>query len=250
MTRVVISGASSGIGAAAARRFARGGAEVVLVARRRDKLEALAAEIGDGARVFACDASDAEAVGAMARDVLASGPPDVVINAAGAGQWKTLLETTPEEARAMMDAPYFAAFFVTRAFLPAMLEARRGIVMHLNSPACRVTWPESVGYAAARHALEGFHEALSQDLHGTGVTSCHVILGEVASDYWQNNPGAAERMPAMNRLFTTLSPEESADILWRLSRAPRHTSIHPLSLRIALALGRPVPGLMRWLARM
>jgi NADP-dependent 3-hydroxy acid dehydrogenase YdfG len=250
MKLILITGASSGVGEAAARAFAGTGAKVILLARNADQLTKIAQDIGDRAIAIPCDAADPDAVAQMSETVLSThGTPDVIINSAGAGQWKTLQDTAPDEAIAMMNAPYFAAFFVTRAFLPAMLKCNSGVILHVNSPACITPWRSSVGYAASRAALRGLHEALSQDLVGTGVKSCNVIFGKIASPYFDNNPGTAEKLPALDKLLPTLSPEDCAEILLKLSRSPRHTAIYPMLLRGLIVFGQLTPRLTRWLVR-
>ena len=125
--RVLITGASSGIGAATAEAAAKRGAEVALVARSADKLEAVAHQIrqtGGVVTTHAFDVSDPEQVGRLATEVPI---PDVLFNNAGAGRWKPLVETDPAEAAGMIGAPYLAAFYTTRAFLPAMLARRSGV---------------------------------------------------------------------------------------------------------------------------
>ena len=190
MKVVLITGASSGIGAATARRFAAAGAQVILVARSADRLATLVDEIGDNAIAIPLDASDAEAVTSLRDTVLSNyGAPDVLIHSAGAGLWKTLPDTTPAEAQIMMNAPYFAAFTVTQAFLPAMLERRKGVIISINSPACYFAWPSSVGYAAARSAIRGFSEALAQDLVGTGVSACHAVFGKSSNPRYSGRLG-------------------------------------------------------------
>ncbi len=246
----VITGASSGVGAATARAFVARGYRVVLIARSADRLENLAAELGPAATPAAADAANADQIGAVAVRVMQTqGVPDVIVHSAGAGGWKTVPETTPDEAAAMMDAPYFADFLTTRAFLPAMLARGSGVIMHVNSPAAILPWPSSAGYAAARAAMRGFHEALAQDLAGTGVSSCHVIFGRVASDYFDNNPGVVEKMPKVAALIPVVSPDYCARKLARLAERPRHNSVFPLILRINFWVAVVLPGPMRWLLR-
>lgn len=251
MTLVVITGASSGIGAAAARRFAKSGAKVILTARSGEKLAALAAEIGENAIAIPADASDAEAVASLANVVLTDhGAPDVLIHSAGAGQWKTLPDTSPAEAVQMMSAPYFAAFNVTHAFLPAMLERGKGVIISINSPAGFFAWPSSVGYAAARGALRSFHEALAHDLVGTGVTACHAVFGVVSSSYWDQNRGSFDKMPLLARTMPTMTPEDCAVALTALARTPRHTFVRPWLLRVYIACNAVAPWLVRRLTRL
>ncbi len=251
MPLVLITGASSGIGAATARRFAASGARVVLVARSAAKLSGIADEIGENAVAIPVDASDADAVAALGETVLSRfGAPDVLVHCAGAGQMKTVPETTPAEARRMMDAPYFAAFNVTHAFLPAMIARDKGVIISVNSPASYVAWPSSVGYNAARRALRGFSEALAQDLAGSGVSSCHAVFGVVSSEYWETNEGAADRIPKLDRLVPTMTPEHCAAVLTQLARAPRHTSIYPVMLCVLVGFNALFPRLVRRLLRL
>ena len=250
MKLVLITGASSGVGAATALELSKNGTQVILVARSANLLNALAEDIGDLATAIPCDAADAEQVKAMAQRVLTDfRVPDVIIHCAGAGQWKTVQDTSPAEAVVMMQAPYFAAFNVTQAFLPDMLKLGAGVIISVNSPACIVPWPSSVGYAASRAALRGFHEAMSQDLVGTGVQSCHVIFGEISSEYFDNNPGVSEKLPALSKTIPVMSPPDCAAILAKLVDKPRQSSIHPWVLRLHCAFGVHFPRAARWLLR-
>lgn len=249
----LITGASSGIGAATARLMAREGWTVVVVARSADKLEALRQQIaqaGGQAVVEAVDAGDGEAVLAMAERVRASvGAPRVIVNSAGAGQWKFIEDTAPAEAQRMMAAPYFAAFNVTHAFMADMLAARAGTIIHVNSPVSRLAWPGCTGYAATRWALRGLHDALYQDLVGTGVNSCHVVFGEVSSNYFEANPGSHDGLPSMAKMLPVSTPERCAEIIWKVVRRPRREVIHPFLLKLCYWLERPFPGVVRWAVR-
>jgi uncharacterized protein len=131
---VVVTGASSGIGAAINREMAARGARVTLVSRRREALETVASEIGAGARVEPCDLSKLEDVEALAGRLLADGgSPYVLVNNAGAGRWLAVDETPRGEAAQMMAVPYLAAFELTRALLPAMIERGSGRVVCMTS---------------------------------------------------------------------------------------------------------------------
>ena len=126
---VLITGASSGIGAAIAREMAARGARVTLVARRLEALEKLELEIaaaGGTAKVEPADLSKVEDVEALAARVLDNGgPPDVLVNNAGAGRWLAVDETPAGEAAQMITLPYLAAFELTRALAPATSKAMR-----------------------------------------------------------------------------------------------------------------------------
>lgn len=228
----VITGASSGIGAEAARELARRGVHVILVARDSERLAEVAAGIGPLAVCAPCDASSGSAVQELASRLRSTaGVPDVIVNCAGAGRWLRIEKTSPEEAAAMMAAPYLAAFNMTQAFMNDMLLRRSGTLLYINSPACFFPWPASVGYTAARHALRGLHEALCQDLAGTGVRSCHVVFGRVDSPYFSHNPGVVEKMPRIAATVRTLSTAECGVVIADVARHPRRETIHPFMLR-------------------
>lgn len=246
----VVTGASSGIGEAAARRLAAENYRVVLVARSQQKLASIAADIGPDAMASPCDAANGDEVLAMAARVTTEcGVPKVIVNCAGAGQWKWIEDTTPAEAVAMMQAPYFAAFNLSHAFMRGMLRERRGTLIHINSPAALLPWPSCTGYAAARWALRGLHEALCQDLAGTGVRSCHIVFGEVASPYFEHNPGSHEKLPGIGRMVRTLTPAECAQVIADVARNPRREVIHPPMMRAIAACQKVMPEVVSWLVR-
>lgn len=241
----VVSGASSGIGEATAKALAKRGAHIALIARTASDLERVAARIraeGGSASTYPVDLSDGglarQAAHAIAREV---GPPDILVNSAGAGRWLYAEETDPSEAVTMMALPYFAAFYLTSAFLPAMLERRSGRIVNVDSPAAFSPWPGSTGYAAARWALRGFTEALRVDLHKTGVGVTHVVAGEVTSGYWDRNPGTRQRLPSASKLFPTLTPEQVADAIVHGIERNSANVIVPFALRVALSLNQLWP---------
>jgi NADP-dependent 3-hydroxy acid dehydrogenase YdfG len=246
----IVTGASSGIGAATAAVLAADGWRVVLVARGLDALEQVQQRIhdrGGDAVVEVLDASDGDAVVAMAERVLAEhGTPEVIVNAAGAGQWQFIEDTPPSDAILMMGAPFFAAYNVTHAFMAAMLERGAGVLVHVGSPASITPWPGATAYVSARWALRGLHEALRQDLIGTGVSSCHIVFGEVASPYFQTNAVPREQLPTLSRWVRPISPEECAAVILHVIRLPRDEVIHPRVVQWLAWAARLVPPVGRW----
>lgn len=247
----LITGASFGIGAATARAMARAGARVVLLARTESALEQVAGAIraaGGTAWAYPVDLADPEAVERVAAAIRAEvGVPDLIINNAGAGRWLAIEETSPAEAMSMMAVPYFAAFYVTRAFLPAMLARRSGRIVNVNSPASLVAWPGAVAYTAARWALRGFTEALRADLRGTGVSVSAVVPGKVSSTYFAHNPGVEQRFPGLARLLPTLSPEQMAARIVQGVRRDERAIIAPRALKLLYLAHAVAPGPIRWL---
>lgn len=245
----VVTGASSGIGAATASALAADGWRVVMIARGADTLSDVASRIrGAGGDVVSrpLNAADGDAVVAMATEVLAEhGVPEAIVNSAGAGRWTFIEDTPPDEARLMMDAPYFAAYNTTHAFMPALLEARRGVVIHVGSPASLGTWPGATAYTAARWALRGLHEALRQDLRGTGVHSCHVMFGEVESAYFEHNAVNRSEFPKLARYLPVMAPRECAAVILDVIRRPRPQVLYPRAYRWLFAQYRMFPPLGR-----
>jgi uncharacterized protein len=248
----VISGASSGIGAASARRLASEGWSVILVARNEVALEKVAAAIrakGGRAVVIPADASDGTAVLNLAKRVASEcGPVDLLVNAAGAGAWRFIEETSPSDLKSMMDAPFSAAFHLTHAFMAEMLRRRKGLILHVNSPVSSMGWPGATGYMAARWALRGLHEALTLDLAGTGVRSSHVVFGKTASDYFSNNPGSEERLPTIAKWVPLLDPEDCAAVISKVVRHPRREIFYPFQLLFFAWINKLIPGVVRFLA--
>jgi NADP-dependent 3-hydroxy acid dehydrogenase YdfG len=247
----LITGASSGIGAATARLLAAEGYKVVLVARRRDALDAVAADIGISAVVEPCDASNGDAVIAMAERVRSEhGVPDVIVNSAGAGKWKRIEHTPPDEAVSMMGAPYFAAFNTTYAFMNDMLDRNSGVLIHISSPVSLFTFPSAVGYAASRWAMRGMHQALCDDLYWTGVRSCHLVLGKVSSEYFDDDPLSEGRIPKLAKTVRTLTPDDCAKIIARMIRRPRREAVYPFMMRIYYWMYLLFPWVTRQLLRL
>ena len=169
----LVTGASSGIGAATARVFAGAGLRVALCARRKDRLEQLAADLiarGGEATAHAVDVTDALAVRAMVDDVAARwGRLDVLVNNAGRGFAATLEQTTTEELRALMELNVVAVLGATQAALPIMRRQGRGHVINISSVVGRRAVPYRAAYSATKFALGALSEALRVELTGTGI---------------------------------------------------------------------------------
>lgn len=245
----LVTGASSGVGRAAAGELARRGWKVILTARRAAETEAAARAIGPAAIALPADVSDPAEVERLTQAVLQTGLPDAILNCAGAGRWLRLEDTPPAELQSMLGAPLLADALVCRAFLPGMRAHNSGVLIHVNSPAAHAAWPHAAAYTAARAGLYGLHKALRQDLAGSGITSCHATFGRISSDYFTANPGVADRMPDIARTIRTLSPDDCARILADLAERPRPEVTAPALLAFYMLSNRLFPGLIRWLLR-
>jgi short-subunit dehydrogenase len=247
---VLITGASSGIGAALARAVAGAGGRPLLLARREAELQQVADSLGPSsdARVYPVDLSDPKAVDDVAERIKAQvGTPDVLVNNAGAGRWKFVDETSPEEAMQMMAVPYFAAFCITHAFLPTMIRRGSGHIVNVSSVASHFVWPGATAYTAARWAVRGFTEALRADLKGTGVGVTLFECGVVKTPYWEHNPGSRERVPKMGNLVPELTPEQVASAIIRGIEHNRHYVVIPFLMRMTILQHAVAPALVQWL---
>ncbi len=191
----VVTGASRGIGAAIARRLARAGARVALVARSEHALEALAAELGSGAVAAACDLQlpGAADVVQAALDDLGVDSPDILVNNAGAFFIAPAHETSVAAFREMLEVNLTAPFAFVRAFLPEMRRRGAGHIVTVGSIADRTTFPGNAAYAASKHGLRALHEVLRAELRGTGVRTSLISPGPVDTELWDAvDPDARE----------------------------------------------------------
>jgi len=246
---VLVTGASSGIGEATARLYAARGARVILLARDLGRLEAITGAIklaGGTASSYPIDLADSGAVEELAARIGRElGTPDILVNNAGAGQWLPLLETSAQQAREMIEVPYLAAFYVTRALLPAMIARRSGRIACITSPASYLAWPDACGYIAARHALAGFTEALRTEMRGKGIAVTLVVLGPVETPYWEHNPGSHKALAERNSvLVPILSADDAAETILSAIEKKRRLAVSPWLLRPLFTLNALLPRLV------
>lgn len=246
---VLVSGASSGIGEATAKRYGASGAHVLLLARNAERLDRVACSIrrdGGSATPYAIDLADANAIAeTSARIERERGTPDSLINNAGAGRWLPLLDTSAQDALAMIEVPYLAAFNLTRAFLPEMIARRSGALAYVTSPASYLAWPNASAYIAARRAVAGLADSLRSELKANGISVTLVVLGTVESPYWEHNPGSRENMPESNpRLAPILSSEQAAEAIFAGVEARKRTVVKPGIFRALFVLNAIAPRLV------
>src|SRR3954447_20300791 len=177
----IVTGASSGIGAATARELARRGAVVVLAARRVDALEAQAEAIRDAggqALTIPTDLSDRDQLTGLADRTLSTfGRVDVLVNNAGVNWSRSLAMTPPDDVVGVLEVNLVAAMLLTCAVLPGMLGRRHGAVITIGSLSGRVAMEPL--YSASKYGLRGFSLALRRQLDGTGVSASLVSPGKV-----------------------------------------------------------------------
>lgn len=249
--RIVITGATSGIGREAALQMAEEGGYVVLLARTESTLNEVADRIrsnGGGARAYPVDLSERSEIEITAEQIRAEvGDPDILVNNAGIGSWLSVPETSPGQAEAMMAVPYFAAFNLTREFLPGMLAQNRGHVVNVTSGAVYAPMPGATAYTASRHAMHGFNEALRLELYSTEIGVTELMPYHVeGTGYTDRNNNVWERTPDA-AIFRTVPVETVVEGMIDGIRKNEKRVIQPLEFRLTLLFARLFPGVMNWI---
>ena len=191
-TVALVTGASSGIGAATARLLAAGGTTVALVARRADRLEEVAEDCrltAPRSRAWTADLADTDLAASLALQVWDElGPVDVVVNNAAIPMRRPAQRLTMAEVERTMTVNFYSPVAITLALLPRMLERGRGTVVNVASMAGRLGIPAEAAYSASKFAVAGWSESLAVDLWGTGVAVRLIVLGAFDTEIW-NQPG-------------------------------------------------------------
>jgi NADP-dependent 3-hydroxy acid dehydrogenase YdfG len=188
----LITGASTGIGAATAHQAAAAGYRLVLAARSRERLQALSDELGGAERALAvvCDVSEWDDQQRLVAATLeAFGRLDVAFANAGFGGARGFLKDTPEKWREMILTNVYGAALTLRATIPALTETK-GHILLTSSVAGRRVLPGSL-YSCTKHAVTAMGEAARQDLHGTGIRVTLIEPGMTDTPFFENRPDAA-----------------------------------------------------------
>nr|WP_232003787.1 SDR family NAD(P)-dependent oxidoreductase [Mycobacterium sp. 1465703.0] len=193
--RVLITGASSGLGAALARQLAARGAVVGLTARRRDRLNEVLTDCrrsSPGSAMWVADLADTSALGDLAlRAWEALGGIDVLINNAAMPKRRSVVALDPGEAEDVMRVNFFAPMRLTLALLPRMLARGSGIIVNVSSVGGRLGIVHETAYCASKFALCGWSEAMAVDLHDTPISVKLIEPGPVDTEIW-DHPGSEE----------------------------------------------------------
>ena len=238
-TVALITGASSGIGEATARRLAAEGAHVVILARRAERLQTLRAAIEDaGGTVTSipCDITDREAAErAVQSAVDTCGHLDILVNNAGAQIQSPFAEGAVEDWELMIDVNTKGMLYVTRAALPhlrrAAKESERQVadIVNLSSVLGRDAWPNLSVYNLTKFGINGFTDALRQEIHHEHVRVGVVEPGSVQTELIDKNTGAMkEEVDAYFAAMEVLEPEDIADAIAYMVTRPRRMSIPEL----------------------
>lgn len=247
---VIVTGASSGIGEATARQFGLKGGKVVLAARRVDKLESLAREInalGAGAEAFVvqADLSKLEDIQSLIEQTLKKfGQIDVLVNNAGFGRLDWLENLDPvKDIQAQMDVNAMGVIQTTRQVLPVMIKQRAGHIINMCSMAGLVGTPTYTIYAASKHAVHGFSEALRREVKPWGINVSMIYPGGVVTEF-QQHAGIKRKTNATTPKFMLLTAEDVGRAVVRLVQRPRAMWILPWLWNLTAVLNKLFPAIV------
>jgi NADP-dependent 3-hydroxy acid dehydrogenase YdfG len=228
----IVTGASSGIGEATARLLAGAGCNVVLAARREERLRDLAAELGEVALAAPTDVTDPAACAALvARTVERFGSLEILINNAGVGLYGSIPEGAPEDWRKMFDVNVLGVLYTTRAAVRHMLARGSGDIVFVSSLAGRrVPAPDGTVYAATKHAITAVAEGLRMDVHDKGVRVVNVEPGLVRTEFPENSYPDAQEYYA-NKGFSPLEADDVAAAVVYALQQPARVSVNEVVVR-------------------
>jgi uncharacterized protein len=222
---IVVTGASSGIGRATALEMARRGANLVLAARRADRLEEVATRCRElGVRAVTVP-TDVTSAADCRRLIDTAGDVDVLVNNAGFAIFSPVAEANPDEVRAMIETNYLGAFHCTQAVLPRMLARRSGTIVNVSSITGLMGFSRMSAYCASKFALTGFTEALRDEVLGSGVRVALVCPGTTDTEFFVK--AERDKMPGASRLMPAVKPERVARAVCDAAEDGRYRRILP-----------------------
>jgi 3-oxoacyl-[acyl-carrier protein] reductase len=228
---VLVTGASAGIGWATALAFARQGANLVVTARREERLKELVAlveALGRRAAYVAGDAAEeATAIAAVELAQKQFGALDILINNAGAGNYKNLVETSAAEYDALMDANMKSSFLFTRHAAPLMIAQQSGVILFVSSIAGLQGYAGEAVYCATKFAQVGFAQALDAELRKHGIKVVAYCPGGVKTEFALGH-GRTEQSIRESHM---MDPDEVADTIVFACRQPANLRISQMTVR-------------------
>lgn len=223
---ILLTGASTGIGRAAAAAFVAAGARVVGVARSRERLEQLSEQLGGSSWLIpvVADVSDAASVEQMASHVLDRiGLPDVIVANAGIGLDALFSETDDASLRSIFETNVFGVFSTLRPFVPRMIERGHGRLLVISSVVGKRGLPHYSAYSASKFALHGMLDSLRAELHGTGVSAGIVCPSSTESEFQDRMRRTGPKQRSVRPLRH--SAESVARAIVRMARSRRREMV-------------------------
>lgn len=234
---IIIMGASSGIGEATARLLAAQGAQLVIAARRRERIEALAAELGPNVLAQPTDVRDREQVAAVVQQAMSAfGRVDVIFNNAGIMPQGNLALRQYDEWQQMLDINIMGVLNGIAAVLPIMRKQEDGLIITTDSVAGHVVYPGSAVYNGTKYAVRAIMEGLRQEEREQGIRSTIISPGMVASELFKTvgDPQIEKNLRDMAAIDgNSLTPMDVAEAVLYAIQQPKHVAISEVLLRPA-----------------
>ncbi|MFP5329899.1 MAG: SDR family NAD(P)-dependent oxidoreductase [Alphaproteobacteria bacterium] len=228
---VLITGATAGIGEAAARRFAAGGWRVIATGRRGDRLRALSDELGDSCLPLEIDMRDRESLESLARMSPPWGEIDLLLNNAGlAPPMSDLQDSDWERIETAIETNVVGLVALTRVFLPGLI-ARKGAIINISSVAATYPYRGGAVYAGTKAFVRQFSLDLRCDLAGTGVRVTSIEPGMVETEFTiVRNGGDKAASDALYANMDPMTAEDMAQTIWWIATLPPHVNINTIEL--------------------
>jgi short-subunit dehydrogenase len=245
---ILITGASSGIGAASARIFGQSGYRVILAARRQDRLNSLADEIdksGGEALVVPTDLNQFDNIQTLvARSLEEFSQIDILFNNAGFGKLDWLENLDPlEDIEPQLQTNLHGTIQLTRAVLPHMITRKKGQIIMMGSLASLIGTPTYTIYAASKFGLRGFTQALRREVNIYGIQVSAVYPGAVTTEF-DEHAKISRKTGTTTPSRLRLRPEQVAREVYKLTRHPRRSLILPRVMWVVVWLNNLIPGLV------
>jgi short-subunit dehydrogenase len=242
---VVIIGASQGIGRSVALRLAKEGCILCLIARSKSFLSQVMEDtrLGqDRVFIYPMDASDFAILGGTLKSIESKfGSIDILINTAGLGTFKRLIDTNYNEVIQPMLLPYASAMIACHAVVPGMLQKKSGHIINMTSPAGYIPIPYMVPYTSSRFAMVGLSLSLHEELAGTGVGVTLICPGVVNTGYFERNDALLSFFPRIIRYLPKSEPEDVAEIVYKSLYTNKKEIIFPFVLRLFIRFAQMFP---------
>lgn len=230
-----ITGATSGIGMATAKLFAKNELKLIICGRREERLKAIAQELSQLTEVHTLNFDVRHR--AEVNKAIESLPEqfskiDILINNAGnAHGLDTIDQGNPEDWDAMLDINVKGLLYVTKAILPEMIAKESGHIINIGSTAGKEVYPKGNVYCASKHAVDAINQGMRMDLNGKGVKVGAINPGLVETEFSEVRfKGDSERAEKVYQDFTPLKPNDIADVIWFAVTRPPHVNIADLTV--------------------
>lgn len=213
--KIVIAGATGGIGSQLAKLLHQSGAIVLLSGRNREKLKGISDELGiPASQTFVMDITDNHQVEVFADGIVSAfGTPDILINVSGIGIIKPLDQLTVEEFTMSLQTNLVGAFMLVKSFLPSMKEAKKGLIINVPGVLGKVPMAGAAAYSASKYGLVGMMQSIREELKRTEIRITNLFLGGVDSPFW-------DKIDLRVQKDKMIREEEAARSIWFLCQQP------------------------------